>query len=275
MSIVPQWLKDMGFRWAHIPALDRRVYTAGNTPFVTESDDIAGVLTNIQAPYGNREISGVYGTDFDGADDYINMGNAVPVNYSQNKFTLVQWIRFREKSAAAYGFSARSVSSNGIISYYTSDQWYVAIRNGDTGNVRIPAVTPFAIGAIHCLVVVYNGAGATNEDKIKIYVDGFSQTIGYNVGYIAPSSISMPSNAQHVIGNNSLALTAGFTGAIHHTSFFLKNLSQQEVQTLCSKGPTLGLTGTISGPNGESMDLKDKRRAGGGRGYSYGYGFRF
>jgi hypothetical protein len=259
---IPQWLQNMGWAWSHIPALDKRTYAAGSVPVASASGTVVGALENMQEPFGNKADGALYGVEFDGSNDLINFGTN-PVSYAGNKLTIAQWFKvvapntFNPQRAL---FSARTASDNGILMGFESGTFAMRFRNGDATTLLFTPLNINLQGTIVCAACVFDTDASPTQ---KIYVNG--QFLTQTVTGTLPNTLNIPITAVHRVGMLDAA-NIPFLGFVYNTSVFLKGLSQSEVQTLCQKGPTLGLTGTISGPNGEYMDLKDKRRAGGGLG---------
>ncbi|MBU3896763.1 MAG: LamG domain-containing protein, partial [Nanoarchaeota archaeon] len=110
-----------------------------------------------------------------------------------------------------------------------SDELKVFIANAvnDAGvNHGETTDTNLAVGQWYHVVFVYNGAGATNADKLKIYVNGVLKTITFT-GTI-PTTLTS-STSDMMIGRFTGTLTRYWNGAIDDVAIFNRSLSADEV----------------------------------------------
>ena len=132
---------------------------------------------------------------FDGTDDYVNVGD---INYldGTGAFTVSAWAY--PESLPSYGqVWVKSVNETNYINtglYGASQNLYAAISNG-TNEWGYTTSNPISVGNWHYITTVFDGSGATNSDKLKIYVNGVKQTLTFS-GTIDSTT---PSNSANFI----------------------------------------------------------------------------
>lgn len=143
--------------------------------------------------------------EFDGVNDNVDCGVFNEL-LGTNKFTYETWVRVDEWEAWN---NILGVGNTNLIELGgESGQLYCIIRNTDNthGNSR-SAIT---LGEWTHLAMVYDGSQATNESKLKLFVNGEQRTLTYS-GNI-PSKISLKPENFYI--NSALYSQACMKGAI-------------------------------------------------------------
>ena len=121
-----------------------------------------------------------HGASFNGSSDKITASNML---YGKTKFTMSGWIK---KSATGGQISFGAVNGSAEraeIVFYTNGNLYGEV--GATASVYGTAAVTNDLNWHHA-TLVYDGAGATNADKIKLYFDGSALSLSF-AGTIASS----------------------------------------------------------------------------------------
>jgi hypothetical protein len=174
---------------------------------ITVNDSLR--IPTVTAPAGAREIivpDDFPGTalDFDGTDDYVNIGNDSSLNVG-NTLTIEGWIKPNDLSGRQVIYSTRLNNQAG------SFQLEVGPGNGGTNRVAVtgPGIwvaetNDYALAAGEWSHIVYtrSGKGTTH----KIYVNGEEQTLVTNADYTF-----MNNNSDKLIGSKN-EVTGFFNG---------------------------------------------------------------
>jgi|GEM_PF-5258450 len=83
---------------------------------------------------------------------------------------------------------------------------------------------------------VFDGAGATNADKIILYIDGQAQTLTFNAGTYATSMGTIGATNELEIGKSLSGTFLGFGGDVTNVQMWNVSLSPTEVTTLYNNG---------------------------------------
>jgi hypothetical protein len=126
-----------------------------------------------------------YSLDFDGMDDYVNMGNGVNFEYTDS-FSFSTWVKPLAESGAKYLYS-KYTGGRGILIYFNSasgagsNNLYFNLYNTNSGSTstrkRITTIT----GAIVLpsvwtnIVITYDGSGLGTG--INVYKNGTPETV--------------------------------------------------------------------------------------------------
>ena len=114
--------------------------------------------------------------DFDGTNDKIAHGDIAALDAFANA-TIAFWLR-QNTWTSGEGIMGKGSGNWRIIQYPASAQFTFqdfgpSNARGETTTTAIP------VGEWHHVAVVFDGAGAANTDKLKIYVDGTSVSLTY------------------------------------------------------------------------------------------------
>jgi len=196
------WLYNKGepvayYRFDESSGTDAYDDTGNNNATVTIGG--TGSQTTIAAAH-TASATGKFGRcmSFDGTDDYASCGDVTPMN-SATKLTLTGWFKQTALDAGDMMFAkGDSTTNNTWIYTWTDGYLYTDLRNGSTtyGNFDYSSVV--TAGKWFHYAMVYNGAGAENSDKLKVYIDGVEITQDF-YGTL-PSSLGDQSTKALTIG---------------------------------------------------------------------------
>lgn len=118
-------------------------------------------------------VAGKIGTaiDFDGANDFLNAGDVTALN-SVGAFSVSMWMNIVNITSLSRVFDKFINGSNDIsIAPYLSSM-YLEVGNGSNSYSRFVTTGVISNDTWYHLAFVFNGAGAANSDKVKIYING-------------------------------------------------------------------------------------------------------
>ena len=204
----------------NIDAANRACYIPNaNTTFNTINLSNSGSLEN-GTLFSNNNL-GVF--EFDGSDDYINVSNFTELsNLSQASISL--W--FNRDTDQNLVLMDLKDGSNGRLALqsYLSNTLYIYL-NGKSYNISPSPST--STNNWYNMVLVYNGSGSTNADKLKLYLNSIEQTGGSYSGTVDSSIGSFGVNTYFEIGRTPT--TAHFNGEINLIHIYNRALSAEEI----------------------------------------------
>lgn len=176
------------------------------------------------------KVSGILGTalSFNGTDTYVNLGNFLS---GVTQFTFVTWVK-----PTILG------DWKGIIAKYIDDNHCVALQTNANGNISLDVDNTVAgsnygrtstvnltTGSWYHIAMVYNGEGATNDDRVKLYVNSITSSITF-IGNITSSTFT--STASVVVGTLNTSNLQTLNGAVDEVRIYNRTLSPSEITTL-------------------------------------------
>ena len=177
-----------------------------------------------------------YSMDFDGTSG-IQFADISQLN-SATKLSFNVWLNY-ENMAQRIIFSKED-STNAIRLYnWTSGVLYFWLKNSGTGTVSY--VSNFSslvnLNEWNMLTVVYDGTQTSNNDRVKIFLNGGSSNILTNYGTIPTSTGNITDS--FAIGEYSSGAGNKFLGQIDGVSIFNYALSSSQVTTLWGSGTSV------------------------------------
>jgi hypothetical protein len=174
---------------------------------------------------------------FDGIDDYVDIADDPSLDMT-TKLTVALWMQ-QPAAATKKVFVAKwDYKTQGCWAFQTdnrnSDELrvYIAtslVDNGSGGNGRTTDANMVAESWYH-VAFVYDGDGAANADRLKIYVDGTEKTLSF-YGTIIPSFLQ-DSSSSVKIGKFGGDLGRYFNGIIDDVRIYNRALGAEEILEL-------------------------------------------
>ncbi len=211
----------------------------GDTAADSSGNGNDGTLGNSPSPDANDPswtcVAGGNALLFDGADDYVNVGDSASLNFGTGDFSVAVWV----KSSQAQVFDTwpklvekwtNSPSSQGyrLMSYQSTDSPNPAfgIFNGGTGEM-VESTVNIRDGLWHHVV------GVKTSTQLKIYIDGSLS------GTPASHSLGTTSNSADLAFGKSLLFSDDeFEGNMDDVRIYNSALSAGEISTLYASPPT-------------------------------------
>lgn len=169
-------------------------------------------------------------TNFDGVDAFVTLGDITELNLATT-FTISFWAKV----------SLPVATSGAVFQKYTGSKERTAVNfnpisgivvNLANGSNSYGRVVPPSDNAWHHYVAVYNGSGATNADKLKLYRDGLLQSLTFS-GTI-PATTYDGSAVSAEFGR--LATANYLAGLVDEVTLWSQNFSASEVAALYNGG---------------------------------------
>jgi len=208
------------------------------TGAVTDSSGFGntGTITNMATSTGVAIGKIGQALNFDGGDDYVNMGNVSVLNMGLSDWTTSAWI----KSTGINGWIVGKLS---IVDGGNPDAWFFNINNSGriacsifkSGRTRINSTDDGALindNKWHHVVCVWNRAGSMIR-----YVDGVANGSATSISSESAQSIS--NNQQAFIGaRDNSPPDLFFIGSTDDVRVYNRALTAKEIQTLYNIGAT-------------------------------------
>jgi hypothetical protein len=174
------------------------------------SNENHATLTNMDAATDWVDGKNKKALDFDGTDDIVT---ASAFQFpSTNQFTMSQYINLKTLDTGKPIIGEWGSSQNNVLiklDDIENDELKICIASSLTDNCTIYGVTTDLNLTTNNWInaqVIYDGTQATNDAKLKLYIDGVEKTLGY-VGTI-PTTIRSTSTAGITMGGNSSIFTS-------------------------------------------------------------------
>lgn len=266
-SKIPKWVvynADTIFLYADVTvsSTEDKTYTIGYGLKVN-TVNTSSTFTNcgIVSAYGFDEASGTAVADYASGNNLTIAGSSTSGGTGLFCKALNAAASGAVTSAAKYTYNATSFSISAIISttlnfstlqviyrHQTPDDKLLYI-SGNTIAMRIAAAsTPqgsfstsgMNVSEKYLLTVVYNGGGATNADKLKIYVNGTEKTLSFST----PIPVTVAGESYHIFS----AAASGLVGTIDNALICSSNKSAGCISTMYNMlfAPTTFSTVTLA-----------------------------
>lgn len=169
---------------------------------------------------------------FDGIDDSIALGDIKEIDNVQH-FTISVWAKASEVISNYPIFAKTRTSTSASyrtqLTYGVGGHMAFIVANGS--NSLGSVVSPTA-GEWHHFVMIYDGTGATNGNRLKAYIDGVNQTLSFS-GTI-PTTTADIDNFN--IGRFDGGKDTWMNGSIDEFIFWNRTLSHEEIEQVYAKG---------------------------------------
>ena len=210
----------------YIDAANKDSYISGSSDtFSLINPSLTGSLKNDISFSSNN--AGTW--DFDGTDDYIDCGSNLGIN---NASTLTFNFWWKSDNLVQCGFlgDAGSDTSTNVFHLYTwvgGSELYVFFKSGGTGGTNY--VSNFnnlvTTNQWYMLTLIFDGTQGSNNDRLKIHLNGESNNILNNYDTIPTTFTNASDN--FFIGEG---VSTDMAGEISNVQIYNKALSAAEVK---------------------------------------------
>lgn len=155
------------------------------------------------------------GLELDGSDDVVDFGTIAGINSATEATIQAIISRTSTTHSVAGGFSAGASAPPGSrfsFIWFTDANIYVSCGNAVYGSCSLAGT-----GA-HAIAIVFDGAGGSDADRLKLFVDGVQQTLTFS-GTIPTS---LPSVNPYTVGKDSSDRYGGGTHDEHFVTAGLR-----------------------------------------------------
>jgi len=201
------------------------------------------------SPSGETNITGAssftntLSTNFDGADDFVTMGDVASLNFERDDtFSFSFWLNRATNSdtTCILGRAEASSPFNGYVVFIQDNKIFFRLRSTNNafffikGTVSIPNVT-----WTH-YVVTYDGSQSVSG--MKLYKNGSEETVTTSTSGTLTrfANVSLPFN----LGTRDDDPNIAYNGAMDEVSAYNVELSASAVTTIYNSGVPNDLTGT-------------------------------
>jgi len=200
-----------------------------------------------------------YVFDFDGSNDYIDLGNDVFFN-TNNPFSFSTWVNLDSYSDPyPYLVNLKTNVTDGIAIFISNNSSYAGVNVGSTDSSITKGRTTGDISSTFLnswnhVVVTYNGNGANTLSNYSIYVNGSSVTLTTTGNYS-----TMPNTANNIgRRSNSYHYLDGKMSNVQIFNTALPATGSNSVETLYNNGsPLTSMTGFTSLVSWWKLDASD------------------
>lgn len=212
---------------AHLWTFDETTGTTVYDSAGTSNGTMQSAMTAV-----NSTAPGKKGTSlsFNGTNKYMSLGDVTALN-NASQFTLAFWILEDSFATGSTLFSKLLDNFNDVsISSHNNGIMYFAIGNGIEDSFARWIRTGLSTGVWYHTAIVFDGTQATNEERLKIYINGQQKTVSSFSGTIpAATSASLagrPAYVGHQAGSDYL------DGDMDDLRIYSSALTPAEVLTL-------------------------------------------
>ena len=189
------------------------------------------------AGYVPTQVDNVYSMDFDGTNDYINAGD-LSILSEATAVSVSLWFN-RDTTTNQFLLDLKDGSSRIGLQLYLNNSIYFYVNNKSYFHSTSPSINQW-----YNLVYVFNGAGASNADKLKMYLNGTELTGGTYSGTIDSAIGAFTSSMTSNIGR--IPSTSYFNGQIDEVAIFDYALSARQIKQDIYNGTTSGKTADLN-----------------------------
>ena len=201
----------------------------GNTLTVPNIVNLPGQAGGVVPPFEYTAIDNSFSMLFDrSGNTRYDLGSfAQDVLANQTAATISTWYKVNtSNNQLLVDFYDATPRSRFAIQVYLTSGIYVYL-NDKSYNITNNTVD----GNWHHVAAVFDGSGATNADRLKIYLDGSNITGGGYVGTMPTALGAFATSPNSYIGD-SPAFTGNFDGYIDETAIWTAALSEDTIQAI-------------------------------------------
>ncbi len=188
---------------------------------------------------GNGTQANTNSLDFDGTDDFINLGTNLNSIFSANTWSISTYLYYNSNT----GFDA-FFSSGWPVQMYLNGNKIEIYLSSDNSNNYLPGANGFTSNTTLTNNTWYNIVFTRDGNNNKIYINGVLDATSVSSGNVATTTGSVPVEIGS-IGGSWTAPSYYFDGRIDQLGLWSSALSQQELQNYMSTPPTGNETGLV------------------------------
>ncbi len=193
---------------------------------------MAAVIIAASTPAGGGGVvyKNYYSVDFDGTNDYVNIGDVLDQD-GTSAFSMSFWVNLDTLAGHIVGKMLNSGTYAGYAAYINGNKLRFAIINSWSGNaLAVDTVDDFATGSWKHVVITYDGGQDVSD--VKIYINGSSQTLTTIHNTLSSSSSTTAPFTIGARNGNALYLN----GKTDEVAFFDSELSASDVTAIYNSG---------------------------------------
>ena len=228
-ALTPQQVKASYNSYSHeeigqsFDILDPLIWSTLDVNGTDEQGNYDG--TNNGAIRTQGRVGGAFA--FDGDTSHYNYGDIAELN-SVSEFTISMLFKQNVLNVADFLFYKNHSSVARLATQTTADgKIFVILRNGGSASGDFEYVSSVSAGEYNHLLIVYDGNGNSNSDKLKVYLNSIDQTLNFT-GEIPTTTSALLSGDDFLLGRDTTSLDGG----IDDLKIYDYALSFQQVKQL-------------------------------------------
>ena len=220
-----------------LDAGNRESYPGSGTIWTDLAGTNNGTLTN--GPTFNSTNGGSIA--FDGVNDFATLGS-FPVINNLSQLTISSWFRASTLTAGVNGWSPIFSKRQSLVAFRPAieiifgdsdaglvpSQLFIRINTAAADSYAYSSVGTILTNIWYNVVMVYNGTGAANSDKVKLYVQNVPTSLTFG-GSNIPTTTSNPADDARIAGMLFTGQPRYFNGGVSLTQIYNRALSQAEI----------------------------------------------
>jgi hypothetical protein len=192
----------------------------------------------------NKDKVSNYSFSFDGVDDYIDVGELLQLS-NATALTVSLWF-----NAASSGTNNKILldfkeGTSRVVVQRIGSQIYLYVNNKHAiYNIAT------SLDTWYHLAYVFDGTGATDADRLKLYINGaeisassFSGTIPTSIGAFTPGFMKCKIGSLY---NNASPSTYNWVGKLDEIAVFLSAKSSSDITAIYNSGTPTTITGALA-----------------------------
>lgn len=169
---------------------------------------------------------------FDGVGDYVDLGS-LDVVEAQSALTVSLWVKvttaadFKMLFGKQFSGTSRVTVQTGGSGIGDSNEVIVSVSNGSTCNGNTSGANLLTLNTWVHLALVFDGGGAANADRMKLYAGGVAKTLNFT----GTAPATTPTDTAHAY-LGGLTTTNNLTGKIAEVGIWQAALTSTQVGNL-------------------------------------------
>ena len=167
---------------------------------------------------------------FDGIDDFVNVGDVDALD-GTSTLTIEMWVNIETWGTWNTFFSKNDGDRIQFQLWPTEGDLAVIVESpmsGHSGGYGYTQTQPVYTGEWFHLAMVYNGNGATDADRLKLYINGAQQTLAFLMPDVPTTTPN--TDAPVLLGAETVANPFGFNGQMDEVRVWSTARTESEVQ---------------------------------------------
>lgn len=221
-----------------LDAANRESYPGSGTVWTSLGTSVSGGTLVNGPTYSNANGGSIV---FDGTNDFATLGSFSVIN-NLSELTISSWFRANTLTAGVNGWSPIFSKRQSLVAFRPAteiifgdseaglvpSQLFIRINTAAADSYAYSSVGTIQTNIWYNVVMAYNGAGATNSDKVKLYIQSTPTSLTFG-GSNIPTTTSNPADDARIAGMLFTGQPRYFNGRVSLTQIYNRALSQAEV----------------------------------------------
>ena len=185
--------------------------------------------------------------NFDGMDDYIDLGNISALNSGGAELSISLWVNHVDIDANdnIYIYSPYDANERVGLWNFNGDLIFsLGVGGNEYATCPFGTADGFTNGTWYNVIAVFNGAGVGNVNRAKIYFNGVQQTCTFN-GTIGANLMNRTTTTTRIANSPSPYHSYLFNGNLDEVALFSTDQSAN-ASTIYNSGEPTTITGAVA-----------------------------